>query len=57
MILKMGIPFYFHYFYELKALLELVLLVNKNRIESKVNKNKNIENRKAMTNFISFVNE
>ena len=57
MILKMGIPFYFHTFYELKALLELVLLVNKNRIESKVNKNKNIENRKAMTNFISFVNE
>ena len=53
----MGIPFYFHTFYELKALLELVLLVNKNRIESKVNKNKNIENRKAMTNFISFVNE
>ena len=29
----MGIPFYFHTFYELKALLELVLLVNKNRIE------------------------
>ena len=40
----MGIPFYFHTFYELKALLELVLLVNKNCIESKVNKNKNIEN-------------